>query len=223
MLFVVCILGLAQGLPQASSAWKPTDCQTVGECYAMAMDKSQNKLKRENAIAKLPGGGQAGLDALLHLLDASDSDTVTPIRGKAFGVEVSPGFVRFHAAQTLGSMGGKARTAAPRLAQTMISDPIVSVRQASAIAIGNIGSSNQTVIEALKNVLKSHDYFVWQSAVLAIGQIRPEDREAVGLLQALAKMTAPPPRLDFNSQIAVENAIVQAKTVLGGTRNNSPR
>ncbi len=177
----------------------------------MAMDKNQNKLKREEAIGKLARFGPEGYRGLVGLLDASDRQTTG---GVGFGYAVPAGFVRWKAADTLGSMGRQAAGAAPRLAGLMGSDPVVQVRGAAAFAIGNTGSRDPYVIGGLKNVLKGQDYFVWQASAHALGQIKPEDQEAVDLLRRLAGMNANTFK-DFNTSIAVQNAIVEAKTIVG--------
>jgi len=206
-----------EAVAQAGSVWQARDCQTISDCYAMAIDKNQNKVRREEAIAKLARGGDDGLNALIRLLSASDANTVIPLSGKQFGIEVAPGFVRWTAAQTLGDMRRSAMPASTTLANLMVSDPSTDVRQASAIALGKMGSRDQSVVRALKGVLKSRDYYVWQGAAFAIGQLRPEDQEAVNLLRSLAHLTyqdVQSMRVDFNTSIAITNAVVEAKKAL---------
>lgn len=218
----LCLLLTWVSLPmqtQALGQWPSQQgCSDVQSCYALAMDKEQPKLNREAAIQWLGKAGQPGLMALLRLLDASDADTVLPITGQRFGIEVPAGFVRQLAVRTLGSMGSGAAPAAPTLADVLRQDPVVQVRQTAAIALGQIGANDPSVIQALKEVLKNHDYYVWQGAVFALGQLRPADQEAVDLVREVAGLEpATIERMvpgDVNLGIAIMNARLEAQQAL---------
>jgi HEAT repeat protein len=219
-LIIPWILSVATVHAQVVAQWpgQQQQCGTIQACYDVAMDKNQFKLTREEAIRRLGQVGQAGIGALRQLLHASDSDTVVPIEGKRFGIEVQPGFVRRLAAETLGSLGSGGHDAVPELATVIRMDEVVAVRQAAAIALGKIGPTDSSAVTALKDVLKSQDYYVWQGAVFALGQLRPNDQEAISLVQYVAAID--PTAIDgmtggdMHMSIAIMNARLEAKQAL---------
>jgi hypothetical protein len=188
--------------------------RTVQEWFDRARDKAQIKTNREDAIQVLAQGGESGAYALFELLSAKDADTVDP---KApFGMHVSPGYVRWQAAQAFSNLGKRGLPAAPRLTELIKSDDVVEVRIASAIALGRMGARDVATLKALKDVLRSEDYLVWQGAVYALAQVRPHDAETVELLKKISD--ADPykvaPRGNDRLWTGVMNARMEARSAL---------
>ncbi len=196
--------------PQPVDLWQVQHKgRTIRQWYDLARNKYAIKLEREDAIAELGTAGQAGGMALRELLKASDQDTVVPYSGQWSAYAVQAGFVRWHAVTVLGRIGTTAQAAAPRLAEMMRKDPVVEVRSLAAQALGGIRSRDPAVLQALKEVLKSPDYPVWQPAIFAMGQLWPVDPEALQLLEKVANLP-----INSTAPLAILNSRVQARTVL---------
>jgi hypothetical protein len=182
--------------------------RTIREWHDRAMDKAQLKPNREEAFQVLGQAGNSGAFALFQMLQASDQATVDPSAG--FGVNVPKGYVRRMAAATLGGMGQVGLRFAPYMAKMMRKDENVDVRATCVIAVGRLGSRDEAVIKALKEVAGSDDYYVWQGAVYALGQLRPIEAETKELLTRISN--ADPNKIAGTGQDALWAAVMNART-----------
>jgi HEAT repeat protein len=200
---------IPEPLPQQADHWGVVvKGRTIREWHDRAMDKAQLKPNREDAFRVLGQSGNSGAFALIQMLQASDQLTIDP--NPRFGFDVPKGYVRRMAATTLGSMGQIALRAAPQLARMMRTDENVDVRAACAIAVGRLGSKDDTVVKSLKEVLRGEDYYVWQGAVFALGQMRPFDAETQELLTRIAN--ADPYKIAGTGQDSLWAAVMNART-----------
>jgi hypothetical protein len=196
-------------IPQQADHWGVVvKGRTIREWHDRAMDKAQIKPNREDAFRVLGQSGNSGAFALYQMLQASDQLTVDPT--PSFATNVPQGYVRRMAATTLGSMGQIALRTAPQLAKMMRTDENIDVRAACAIAIGRLGSKDEAVVKALKEVLRGDDYYVWQGAVFALGQMRPFDAETQELLTRIAN--ADPYKVAGTGQDSLWAAVMNART-----------
>jgi HEAT repeat protein len=93
---------------------------------------------------------------------------------------------RVTAAQTLWSLGPKAKPAVPRLAAAL-HDPLVEVRAAVATLCEALGPAAAPVVPALAGALRDEDWNVRQHAAIALGNIGPAAAAAVPALEEAAK------------------------------------
>jgi HEAT repeat protein len=195
-----------------SGMWQVTHKgRTIVEWYNLARDQHAVKLEREGAIQELGKAGQPGAMALWQLLGARDTDTIDPTAG--FGFAVQPGFVRLHAAFAFGGTGRLGLKATPKLAELMRKDPVVGVRRVAAFALGQIGPRDPKVIQALKDVLNSTDYEVWQGAAFALGRVQPRDQETFDLLTRMANIDPDRvPGVGLTTQVLIMNARLEARS-----------
>lgn len=195
--------------PQQSNYWTVVyNGKTVRSWYEIVMDKHRDKLQREDAVTQLGHAGSAGIFALTQLLTASDTDSVTSYGSPWSPNAVQPGFVRMHAAEMLGAV--KATSSAPELARVMLNDSVADVRVVAAVALSKLGSSDQGVVNALKQVLGGNNYCVWPGAVVALAQVQPRDTQISQLLSRIASKD-PMSARDNLSQTCIVNARTEAR------------
>jgi hypothetical protein len=208
--------------PSSQPHWMDTTShkgKTIRQWCDIARNKNAIKLDREAAIYELTNAGTAGAAALWTLLSAQDKDTAE-LHGnnKPWAANlVQPGFVRWHAVIATARMGQTANRSAPKLTEMMRQDDVVEVRRLAAAALGPLGSRDKAIIDALKGVLRSPDYTVWQAAIASLRQLGPMDNETRQLLQHISNINMDAPdgtRVDFNTSISVGNAKVEAKAAL---------
>jgi HEAT repeat protein len=94
--------------------------------------------------------------------------------------------IRLAAAQTLWSLGSKAKAAVPPLT-TALEDTSPEVRANAAMALEAIGPASRPAVPALTARLRDSDWNVRQHAVKALGAIGPEAKEAVPALVRASK------------------------------------
>jgi len=185
--------------------------KTIRSWYELAINKHADTLARERAIGELGTAGTPGTFALVELLRASDKDTIESYRSSWDALAVEPGFVRIHAANTLGNMGAVATS--PNLAYRMLNDNVMQVRAAASGALAKLHSRNPQVLEALKQVLRSDDYCVWPGAAAALGQVTTNDQQVVQLLNRVANVD-PMISGDELGQTCIVNARTEARRAL---------
>ena len=100
----------------------------------------------EAAVTALGKMGEPAVPPLIDALKNKSADPKKPKKGPA--ATDSTAFVRTKAAEALGNMGPKAKSAVPALIDAL-KDP--NVRTEAAIALGNIGPDAKSAVSALQD------------------------------------------------------------------------
>ena len=134
--------------------------KTLSEWIALTKDKDE-KVRSEAAWALVRIGSEAksAIPALTELLKDKD------------------GLVRWAAIETLGKIGPEAKTAVPALTE-LLKDRDDNVQWA-AKSLGMIGPDAKAAVPALTELLKDKDVDVRWSAVMALGSIGSETKNAI--------------------------------------------
>jgi HEAT repeat protein len=202
----------------AKSASPEIGGRSVQAWYAVAMNKNEDKLEREQAIRELSGAGRPGLALLFELLRAPDTKTVET--NAAWGRLVPPGFVRWQAAIAFGDLGSDGLPAAPMLITLMLNDSVVDVRGAAAMALVKLCAHDAATVEAFKDVIRRSVYYLWPAAAAVLGRIQLRDQEAEGMLTDLAHADPWRAGNDQGLWAVLINARTEARAALN--RSGSP-
>jgi HEAT repeat protein len=191
---------------------RPVESGAADGLVARVLDKTEDKLARQDAVRKIAAlPANVSVPVLRDLLRAQDRDTVEPITSRNFGIGVAPGFVPALAAEALGTLGTRAADASMDLVDRLLRDERVSVRLNAGVALSRIAPHDPRVVAAFAAVLDSRDTLVWSVAVFGLGEAGDQAAAGVPALKRLASTQLGPGPLP---SLEICNAVFEARRCL---------
>jgi RNA polymerase sigma factor (sigma-70 family) len=163
--------------------------------------------------------------AITALRSIDDGSRATALADLATDNDVG---VRFDAFEALGSMGPKARAAAPKLREAAVKDLAPQCRRQALAALKTVQPDPKAVVPTLQEALKDGHALVRNDAIAFLTELGPGAREAVpDLLAALKKSRDKYERMKIIDALgcmgpAAKEAIPALREVISPVRNRDP-